>query len=368
MAADAGGDEVSGAPTLSVIVPSRNEAGTVRACLEALMSQTVHDYEVLLVDSGSTDGTLEIAREHDVRIVQDGLNGPSGARNLGIAAARGDLLAFTDADCVPEKDWLERMIEVFDERPQAGGVGGALRMPRTTFLGRLEDASARVNYRGVITSNAAYRRDVLETVGGFDEALCCGEDWDLAWRARDAGYEVFHDRRPVVTHDPPELKQSVLAFLQKELWYGRHDVRTHARAGARALRDPRLVGSRSAFGAAGDSALNVACVATMLAGAAAASPALAAAGAGLTLARASRAVLRLRDVEPLAARHLPGAVALQAARIASRAFGTVTGYADLAVEQARAAASAKARPERAPAAESSARPAARAAPPTPIGP
>jgi hypothetical protein len=128
-----------------------------------------------------------------------------------------------------------------------------------------------------------------------------------------------------------------MGFLGKEMWYGRHDVRTHLQGVLRALREPDRSGSRSALGAAGDSAINVACLAALVGGAAAASPALVGLGVGAAAFRASRNVFGVRKVEALPAAHVSRAVALQTARTFARAAGTVTGYVDFAAEATRVA-------------------------------
>ncbi|HWH07563.1 MAG TPA: glycosyltransferase, partial [Candidatus Thermoplasmatota archaeon] len=217
---------------ISVVVPCRNEAASLRACLDALALQDYprDRFEVIVVDGGSTDGCADVARARGTRLLADRGEGPAAARNLGIRAAQGGIVAFTDADCMPRPDWLTRVAEVFAEDPGVAGVAGALRMPRETFLGRLEDDEARAHYRGVITSNVSYRRAALLDVGGFDESLQCAEDYDLAWRLVDAGHRVVHDPRPVVVHSPPEVHGSVAGYLRKQLWYAESDVPAHVRA------------------------------------------------------------------------------------------------------------------------------------------
>ncbi|MEA3201061.1 MAG: hypothetical protein QOE90_2489 [Thermoplasmata archaeon] len=222
-------------PAISVVIPCRNEAATLPACLDALEAQDFppERFEVVLVDGGSTDGCRDIARASGIRVLEDLGHGPSAARNVGVLGARAPIVAFTDGDCAPERDWLTAIAEVFAEKPWITGVGGALRMPRRTFLGRMEDDDARVRYRGFITSNVAYRRDAILAVGGFDETLCCAEDYDLAWRLRDAGFEVVWDPRPLVLHDPPEIDGTLAGYLRKQRWYARNDVPAQARAWGR---------------------------------------------------------------------------------------------------------------------------------------
>lgn len=317
-------------PAVSVVIPCRNEAGTLHACLDALRWQDLPEdrYEVILVDGGSTDGCRELAREFGVRVLDDPASGPSAARNVGIHAARADLVAFTDADCIPERDWLTSFREVFAEKPWIAGAGGALRMPQRTLLGRLEDLDALANYRGVITSNVAYRKGALFAVGGFDESLKCCEDYDLAWRLRDAGFEIEHDRRPVVTHAPPEVDGPVLGYLKKQFWYARNDVPSHWRAIRRWRAQPDAArGSRDAARGLAHALPSAGLLAAATAGAALAEPWLLALGAGGAAVRATRRVRQVgargKDVVSMAA--------LAAAKDLARGAGTLRGLVDLAL-------------------------------------
>jgi glycosyltransferase involved in cell wall biosynthesis len=219
---------------ITVVVPMRNEARRLPACIRALAAQTLprSDFEVLFVDGDSTDGSSRIVEEAGFEVVQAAVNGVSGARNEGILAARGDIVAFTDADCRPQEDWLVRILRRFDHDEALGGLGGMVRHPHEAgapLASRVEDAGALAFYRGYITSNAAYRRGILLEVGGFDMALCCAEDCDLAWRVAEAGYLLDFDPRAVVEHEPPE-ERSLGAWLGKHFWYARKDVYAFRRA------------------------------------------------------------------------------------------------------------------------------------------
>lgn len=315
--------------SFSVVIPCRNEADTLAECLGALQEQDYprEKFEIIVVDGGSTDGSRHLARRGGVRVLRDNGEGPSAARNLGIRAARAPIVAFTDADCEPRPDWLTRLAEVFAEDPSLAGVGGGLRLERGTLLGIMEDVDAQMVYRGFITSNAAYRRDVLLEVGGFAEDLQCAEDYDLAWRVMDAGHRVVHDPRPVVVHRPPEL-HSPLEYYKKQVWYARSDVPTYLRAFRRARAGAK--GSAGALLQSTEALRDAFCTATLGGGLAAASPAIAGAGlAGTTLLCAHRTLARLRAAgEP--ARLLPGILAATTAKTLVRGFGTLLGVADLA--------------------------------------
>jgi glycosyltransferase involved in cell wall biosynthesis len=197
----------------SVVIPTYNRAATLRQTLTALMAQDYPDYEIIVVDDGSTDGTRAmIAREFpQVRYIYQQNRGPAAARNRGIAHARGEIIAFTDDDCVPPRDWLARLADGYARYPDVVGVGGYLEAPDEVLqrapLARYERFIARrvfrVSEREYVggfecpaggTNNIAYRRAILERVGGFDESFpyAAGEDADLKWRICQLGARLLY--------------------------------------------------------------------------------------------------------------------------------------------------------------------------------
>ncbi len=214
----------------SVILAVRNEGRALRRCLDSLFSQTLprSDYEVILVDGWSTDDTIAIANAYPVRILNDDKRGIGSARNIGVKEAKGEIVAFTDGDCIPDAAWLEHLLEPFSDE-KVGGAGGAIRcIDAGNIISRYEDLNNRATYRGFITSNAAYRKSVFDEVGGFDVTLKCGEDWDIWWRVRDRGHEVVYVPGALVFHGPKEQRSWAL-YLKKQFWYSRLDMTLYAR-------------------------------------------------------------------------------------------------------------------------------------------
>lgn len=199
----------------SVVIPTHNRRDLLRRCLGAVLNQDYPDYEVIVVDDGSTDGTGEMVQREfpQVRYIrQESNRGPAAARNRGIEAARGEIVAFTDDDCVVPRDWLARLADGFRRYPDVAGVGGFQDPPemliRRNLIARSEHArrlrrwggrSAQevmggAEIPGLGTNNVAYRRDVLLQVGGFDEhfPVAAGEDADLKLRIAQAGYRLLY--------------------------------------------------------------------------------------------------------------------------------------------------------------------------------
>jgi cellulose synthase/poly-beta-1,6-N-acetylglucosamine synthase-like glycosyltransferase len=179
-------------PTVSVIVPARNAEATVADCLDALLAG---DYpedrrEILVVDNGSTDRTAPLAAARPVRCVAEPRPGVSNARNRGIAQSQGELVAFLDADCIPEPRWLAELVRPFEDAA-VGIVAGRLEhQPASTaaerqaarMLGDWQRFAVSSQPPYVVTANAAFRRTVLERIGGFDPHLTRAQDVELGFR------------------------------------------------------------------------------------------------------------------------------------------------------------------------------------------
>jgi lipopolysaccharide/colanic/teichoic acid biosynthesis glycosyltransferase/glycosyltransferase involved in cell wall biosynthesis len=197
---------------ISVIVPAYNAEETLADCLSAVRRQTVQPqrYEIIVVDDGSTDRTAEVAQQHAVRLIRQPNAGPAAARNRGAQAARGEILLFTDADCAPALDWIERMAEPFRD-PDVAGAKGVYRTRQRELVARFvqleyEDKYRRMSRQGRIdfvdTYSAAYRRDVFLTNGGFDALFPTAsvEDQEFSFRLARKGYRLVFAAEAAVYH------------------------------------------------------------------------------------------------------------------------------------------------------------------------
>ena len=197
---------------ISVIIPAYNAGDTLGGCLAALEAQSLtrNQYEIIVVDDGSTDRTAEIARRYDVRLVRQPNAGPAAARNRGAQAARGEILLFTDADCEPAPDWIERMLAPFRD-PEVAGAKGVYRTRQRKPVARFvqleyEDKYARMSHQERIdfvdTYSAAYRRDVFLANGGFDPLFPTAsvEDQEFSFRLARKGYRLAFVPQAVVYH------------------------------------------------------------------------------------------------------------------------------------------------------------------------
>jgi GT2 family glycosyltransferase len=200
-------------PEVSVVVPHLNQPEPLAACLAALARQTIAPgrFEVIVVDNGSTPPPAAVvAGFPGVRLLHEPRPGPGPARNRGAALARAAILAFLDADCIPEPDWLRAILEGFAADPGAALLGGAVRVfPQTP--GRPNPAEAfelvygfrqqwQIARHGfAATANLAVRRTVFERVGPF-AGIDVAEDLDWGTRARAKGFAVRFAPDAVVRH------------------------------------------------------------------------------------------------------------------------------------------------------------------------
>jgi cellulose synthase/poly-beta-1,6-N-acetylglucosamine synthase-like glycosyltransferase len=157
-------------PTVSVVIPVRDDAGHLRACLQALARQTVPPDEVVVVDNASRDDSADVAREAGARVVHEGVVGIPAAASAGYDAARHEVIARLDADCVPPADWIERLGDVLAARPDVAAVTGAARFldgPRAlrgiaavAYLGAyFASVTLALGHPPLFGSNFALRRD-----------------------------------------------------------------------------------------------------------------------------------------------------------------------------------------------------------------
>jgi GT2 family glycosyltransferase len=179
--------------------------------VECLLKQSCPPAEIIVVDDGSDDGTADFLHNifgHQIVIISKLHGGPASARNCGVKIASSEFIAFTDSDCLPERDWLEELLRGFDSANVAG-CGGAVRRADNDLLSEFADATGHFNATPVanevdslVTANACFRRHALLEAGLFDERFlkAGGEDTELSLRIRRLGYQFRFVASAIVLH------------------------------------------------------------------------------------------------------------------------------------------------------------------------
>ncbi len=219
-------------PLVSVIVIVRNAQKTITDCLDSLMRL---DYpkdqrEIILVDNGSTDQTKDIVDTYNVRYLYESKRGRGYARNKGVKEARGRYIAFTDADCIVDTNWLKNILRGFEGKDHIAICGGKIvgYKTETDFeafaeeIGFLDQESGifgkdLLDLPRVVTANAAFRKSAIEEAGYFDEDLITSEDTEISWRISFLGYEMTYVSDSIVYH---QHKARFLEFCAHHFEYG----------------------------------------------------------------------------------------------------------------------------------------------------
>jgi glycosyltransferase involved in cell wall biosynthesis len=214
---------------ISVVVPAHNAEQTIGLCVQSLLNQrgAKGPYEIIVIDNNSTDDTPRILSKYKnrIKILSERNRGSYCARNLGIRNAIGDILAFTDADCVADREWLAHLAKAFEDK-RVKLVGGSIRASAT--------GSALLRYCDVFchpqemffrssppffaTSNMSVRKPGKGRAVLFDESLQSGGDVEFCSRMVDGRSEMLYEPRAVVRHC---YHDSLVDFMRKHHYYGK---------------------------------------------------------------------------------------------------------------------------------------------------
>lgn len=200
---------------ISVIIPVKNMAGKIEQCLQAVFAQSLPPHEVIVVDGRSTDGTAARAQHFPVRLFYQDYGAAGAARQIGVEHAEGDYLAFTDGDCIPDKNWLQNLADGFGEG--VVGVGGGIKnigrgiwtnsinLAFATLLGSGRSVQGGASFsdrfvKSISGSNSMYRKSDIWQAGGFDPDLSGADETELNARLLKFG-KLRYVRNATVLHD-----------------------------------------------------------------------------------------------------------------------------------------------------------------------
>ena len=224
-------------PRVSVVVCAYNAERTIDRCLASLAALNYPDYEVIVVNDGSRDRTLEIAEGYGFcRIISQPNKGLSVARNVGAEAASGEIVAYTDSDCVTDPDWLNYLVGKMEASKLAACGGPNFPPPEDTLIPAVVAVAPGGPTHVLISDevaehiagcNMAFHREVLLRLGGFDPIYCAaGDDVDICWRFQDAGYVIGFSPAAVVWHF---RRNTVSAYCNQQRGYGKAEALVYAK-------------------------------------------------------------------------------------------------------------------------------------------
>jgi glycosyltransferase involved in cell wall biosynthesis len=223
-------------PKVSVVIPVKNGAAHIKELLDSLMQveYSKAKLEIIVVDGNSTDETRQIVSQYPVRLLTEERPGLNGARNTGIKHSTGEIVMFTDFDCIIPEDWIKNIVENFQDA-NVGCVGGNVLGYYEDFLSRYADESVMpvmriFKKREVLDSvkppmhypagcNMAFKRQAIETTGAFDESIKYGFDEDeLVERICKKGYKMVLDPDVLVMH---KHRSTMPNLLKQTFAYGK---------------------------------------------------------------------------------------------------------------------------------------------------
>ncbi|MBW4472823.1 MAG: glycosyltransferase [Stenomitos rutilans HA7619-LM2] len=207
-------------PKISLYIPCYNVEAYIASCIEGVLKQTYPVDEILLIDDGCRDRTLDIASRYPVRVIRHEVNkGLAAARNTAFHHARNELVASLDADCVPDPHWLERLVPLFEDETVAIVGGRLVETVLDSVADRWRKAHMTQDWGELRVKNPSFmfgnnnliRKSFLEQVGGYNEQLRTnGEDADLSRRLMTAGCTAIYEPGAIVSHLRRDTVPSIL--------------------------------------------------------------------------------------------------------------------------------------------------------------
>lgn len=211
----------------SIIIPTYNSQNRIRKTIDAIKKQkTKHQYEIIIVDDGSTDNTKEEVKKTNAVYIYQENKGPASARNNGAKKAIGEILIFLDDDCIPTKNWIDEMLTPFKKK-EIMGVQGAYITKQERLIPQFIQAEIEERYKHmkkyvdfIGTYSAAYRKDIFLRNEGFDETYskANAEDTELSYRLSKTNKLIFNKNAKVEHTHPTTLTKYIKTKFTRAYW------------------------------------------------------------------------------------------------------------------------------------------------------
>ncbi|MCU0666197.1 MAG: glycosyltransferase [Candidatus Omnitrophica bacterium] len=213
---------------ISIVIPSFNSFKTLKQSIKACLSQ---DYpseaiEIIVVDDGSTDKTGEFLDKTGIKYIYQDNAGPAAARNTGWKSAKGEIVFFTDSDCLPSLAWVKNLVKYYEDA-QVACAGGSydIANPQNLLASLIHEeimlrhAKMPLRVKALGSYNFSARKIILEETGGFNQQypMASGEDNDLSYKIIKKGYALIFDKNVKVCHYHPE---NPIKYLRTQFWHG----------------------------------------------------------------------------------------------------------------------------------------------------
>ncbi len=246
-------EKLSKEALVSIVIPTFNGSQRIGNCLETLLRQTARrNVEILVVNDGSTDNTAEVvSRYAGVRLISQANAGPAAARNRGAKEAEGEILLFTDDDCVPMADWLDAMLSSFEDAVVTGAKG-VYRTRQKSLAARFVQLEYEDKYRlmagldsidFIDTYSAGFRRERFMEMCGYDTSfpVACAEDIELSYRMSARGWKMKFVPAAIVYHTHPDNFWNYLKKKYKFAFWRVLAVRKNPSKGIRDSHTPQIM-------------------------------------------------------------------------------------------------------------------------------
>jgi len=239
---------------ISIIIPVFNAEKTIIQTLRGLENQTMNDFEVIVVDDGSTDDSSKLVTEFknesglSVKLIHQENSGPAKARNLGVEQSKGDIIIFLDSDCIPPENWVEEMVKPLKGRVVGCNCGYKVRN-KESLVARYVDYEIAKRHEKLIgktidtigSYSASFFKDIFIRANGFNTEyrIASGEDFDLAFNVRKLGYDLVFTGKTFVYHYHPD---SLKKYLKQQFGRGYWRVKMYLRNKDRIMKGDSYTG------------------------------------------------------------------------------------------------------------------------------